>query len=474
LTDYAFGHIDRPKPEEDSLYSHPGEARSPALDVYQFGVLVYLILTEEEPTPSPPQIERLSKFEFMSKIVKHCIAADPAKRPTLPQILYAIRSNPDFLPEIDHNVYDSVAEVYFERVYRYAKPCDKELYDRPVDQPVSVDADPAALIRQARELYRNRKPADALPFVRKAAEANFPEGLYLYGMALLAGTGVPHDKPKGLEFLRKAADRNNSYATYQLGSILMETDPTRGLELLKRVARGFDPVSADATHLIARYYEMTAKDYRQARDRYSSAHEKGCIAGTVDYARVLLDERFGPVDAGEAFSVLQRAASRQSADAMFSLGSLYREGKGCDKDLQQAADWYERAAELQFAPAYLRLALLYMPNDAGTSLAKPPYGGQPLERALEYYEKAVEAKDVPAKHNLAVILFIGKGGVQKDQTRAQQLWKEAADEGFAASQVRYAECIEKMDRGLAIEYYRMAAAQKNAEAKDALARLGSA
>jgi TPR repeat protein len=470
LTDYGFGHTNHSKREEDVLYSLPNGAHSPALDVYQFGVLVYLILTETEPMSGPVQIAKLRDFDLMSKIVKHCTATEPEKRPTFPQILDAFHFNPEFIPGIDRSVYDRVAESYFERVYKYAKPSDKQLYDRPVDQQVSEDSNPSDLIRQARKLYRDGKPTEALSYVKKAADRNFPEGLYLYGIALLKGNGISQNEQMGQEFLERAAALNHVRAIYDLGSILLNARDPRGVELLQKLAEGSDPVSGDATQLIARYTETVVKDCPLAKAWYFSAHEKGSIAGTVDYARVLLDERFGDVNPTEAFAVLQRAAARESADAMFSLGSLFRDGRGCEKDLHQAADWYERATELEFTPAYLRLALMYMPNSSGVPQVRPKWG-TPLERALEYYEKAVEAKDIQAKHNLAIVLFTGMGGAAKNVERAQRLWKEAADAGFAASQVRYAECIEQSDRSLAIEYYRKAAQQGNAKAKEALTRL---
>ena len=42
------------------------------------------------------------------------------------------------------------------------------------------------------------------------------------------------------------------------------------------------------------------------------------------------------------------------------LGILYANGHGVEKDLQAAADWYQKAAEKGNASAQLALALMYL------------------------------------------------------------------------------------------------------------------
>ena len=64
-----------------------------------------------------------------------------------------------------------------------------------------------------------------------------------------------------------------------------------------------------------------------------------------------------PVEAGPV--PLREAAEAGDSKAIFEIGSRYADGRGVKSDMKQAAEWYEKSAELGFAPAQYRIGNLY-------------------------------------------------------------------------------------------------------------------
>jgi len=67
----------------------------------------------------------------------------------------------------------------------------------------------------------------------------------------------------------------------------------------------------------------------------------------------------------EALYWLRVAADRGQPLAQAALGDMYRLGEGTAKDVEQAAEWYTRAADQGVAQAHCGLARLYAGVDAG-------------------------------------------------------------------------------------------------------------
>jgi TPR repeat protein len=55
-------------------------------------------------------------------------------------------------------------------------------------------------------------------------------------------------------------------------------------------------------------------------------------------------------DYGEAYRYFLLAAGQGHADGMFAVGECYYLGTGVDKDLETAAEWYQKALDAGFEP----------------------------------------------------------------------------------------------------------------------------
>lgn len=157
--------------------------------------------------------------------------------------------------------------------------------------------------------------------------------------------------------------------------------------------------------------------------------------------------------------ILRAAALKGDPTAAYEIGVRYAEGKGVTANLEEAAKWYDRAAQAGVVPAMFRLGTLY---EKGTGVKKD------AATAQHYYLQAADRGNAKAMHNLAV-LFADGGGNGSDYKTAVQWFRKAADRGVADSQfnlgILYARGIG-VEQNLAESYkwFSLAAAQGDVDA----------
>ena len=127
-------------------------------------------------------------------------------------------------------------------------------------------------------------------------------------------------------------------------------------------------------------------------------------------------------------------------------------------NLDEAAKWYDRAAQAGLVPAIFRLGTFY---EKGLSVK------QDHDIARRYYLQAAERGNAKAMHNLAVLDADG-GGKGANYKSASQWFRKAADRGVADSQfnlgILYARGIG-VEQNLAksFKWFSLAAAQGDAD-----------
>jgi localization factor PodJL len=156
--------------------------------------------------------------------------------------------------------------------------------------------------------------------------------------------------------------------------------------------------------------------------------------------------------------LLRAAALKGDPSAAYEIGVRYAEGKGVAPDYDQAAKWYDRAAQAGVVPAVFRLGTLY---EKGLSVKKD------VDIARRYYLQAAERGNAKAMHNLAVLDADG-GGKGANYKNASLWFRKAADRGVADSQfnlgILYARGIG-VEQNLAesFKWFSLAAAQGDAD-----------
>jgi localization factor PodJL len=157
--------------------------------------------------------------------------------------------------------------------------------------------------------------------------------------------------------------------------------------------------------------------------------------------------------------VLRAAALKGDPTAAYEVGVRFAEGKGIAPNLDEAAKWYDRAAQAGVVPAIFRLGTFY---EKGLSVKKD------VDIARRYYLQAAERGSAKAMHNLAVLDADG-GGKGANYKSASTWFRKAADRGVADSQfnlgILYARGIG-VEQNLAesFKWFSLAAAQGDADA----------
>ena len=156
--------------------------------------------------------------------------------------------------------------------------------------------------------------------------------------------------------------------------------------------------------------------------------------------------------------MLRAAALKGDPTAAYEIGVRFAEGKGIAANYDEAAKWYDRAAQAGVVPAIFRLGTFY---EKGLSVKKD------VDIARRYYLLAADRGNAKAMHNLAVLDADG-GGKGANYKNASQWFRKAADRGVADSQfnlgILYARGIG-IEQNLAesFKWFSLAAAQGDAD-----------
>jgi TPR repeat protein len=187
-------------------------------------------------------------------------------------------------------------------------------------------------------------------------------------------------------------------------------------------------------------------------------------ASDVDPERKAEGVPLDKVEPAKAIPACLEALSQHpnSARFQFQLGRAYAQSG----DHQQAASWYQKAAETGFALAQNNLATMYM---KGLGVPKDE------AKAFAWFRKAAERGIVQAQSNVGISYEFGNG-VAKDAVQAAIWYRKAAERGFAQAEfnlgVMYLNGVGVPKNDLeAFSWTRKAAEQGHAKAQFNLGRM---
>lgn len=135
----------------------------------------------------------------------------------------------------------------------------------------------------------------------------------------------------------------------------------------------------------------------------------------------------------EALERVEKLAAAGNAEALFTCGMLHYYGLGLAKDLPQAIDCYQRAADLGSVESLSNLGSIYESADSGSL--------RDLTKAKYYYEKSAQKACSVAAYDLGAI-YLGGHGEPPDPCKAVYWFKRAAQQNFAPALYQLANCYE--------------------------------
>src|SRR5439155_684214 len=179
---------------------------------------------------------------------------------------------------------------------------------------------------------------------------------------------------------------------------------------------GMNKVWIDRAKAVALLQSVSAQHYPEAEARLAFFTKIGLWPVLKDPAKA---EDLAKQSLSDG---LIAAADHGRATAQEALGVLYVLGIGVGVHSNEAAEWYQKAANQGYAED--DLGLLYQ---KGIGVAKHS------SKAVELYQKAANQGDAEAQTNLGWLYETGTG-VAKDLSKAVELYQKAADQGNAYAQ----------------------------------------
>ena len=255
----------------------------------------------------------------------------------------------------------------------------------------------------------NTNHADnAVKWFKQAAAKGHTGAIYYYGNLLHKGMGVAQDKAKGAKYLELAASKGFPMANYQLGRIFYEGD---GIE----------------------------QDYSKAAQYLTKAALKGNAQAKWLLGNCYLNGHGVPQDFYRATQWLAEVGATSHQKEMNKL--LHEDNEGLfsqylmglrkyyvDKDYASAIDYFTKVNKAKNPEGATML---------GVCLANKDYTKRNLKKAIKTLTKACETSDV-ANYYLSAMYETGTG-VDKDDKKALELLRTAADKGIAYAQCKLAD-----------------------------------
>lgn len=248
--------------------------------------------------------------------------------------------------------------------------------------PVAM-ADTAAPSEEARAQYemgeyyytQERDFAKAVECMTVAAEQGVPEAQTELGVWYYSGQGVDANIATAMEWWQAAADQGNTEAMRYLGYCYEEGEgvPANAATAVTYYKQAADLGDPAAMTTLGYCYDAgigVAPDKATSVEYYSQA----ASAGDCEAQMMLGMESFEKGDYQRAKVYLQAAATQGEVEAQYTLGYMYANGLGVDKDKDQAGYWWKLAGKNGNMDAIMNLFLLNNNGNGYTTLVKGSTG----------------------------------------------------------------------------------------------------
>jgi TPR repeat protein len=288
--------------------------------------------------------------------------------------------------------------------------------------------------------------AEAVKWLRKAAEQDYANAQCNLGCCYYNGQGVAKDYVAAFRWFREAAGQHVAAAQFNLGLCYFND---RGVaknevEAVKWCRRAAEQNFVQAQNDLGLCYargQGVAKDAVEAVKWYRRAAEQNLVQAQNNLGLCYAKGQGVAKGYAEAVKWYRKAAEQNCAEAQNSLGLCYAKGQGVAKDYAETVKWYRKAAEQNCAEAQYGLGYCC-------------YDGQGVPRdyveAVKWFRKAAEQNCAEAQDALGYCCYNGQG-VAKDELEAVKWYRKAAEQGYAKAQDALGLCCVK-GRGVAKDY----------------------
>jgi len=167
----------------------------------------------------------------------------------------------------------------------------------------------------------------------------------------------------------------------------------------------------------------------------------------------------------KAYKNYEKATHQGNAEALYRLGYLHEAGLGVDQNIEKAADYYLKSADLGHDKAAYHVGMWFKLGKIGNA--------KDYIKALQMFTKATNLGNIDAANSLAVLLQQGGSGVDKDYDSASQWFIYAANKGNTEAMFNLGLMYEcgtgvPISYEKAFEWYEKAAKAGDSDAKNKL------
>jgi hypothetical protein len=317
-------------------------------------------------------------------------------------------------------------------------------------------------------LARAQRYADAVQQFTAARRAGNVWAAMALGTLTLNGSGVPKSPETAAGLFREAADAGAPRANYNLGWLYaygagVAQDANEAARLYHRAIDGGDGLGYSGLAYLS--LGATPPRYAEAARWAEQAADAGF--GDSRLAQVLgwgyLTGNGVRRDAALAAKWYGEAARQGSAESMYELSLMARDGIGLPKDAHDAAGWMQQAAEHGDAQAQLELARMLI---AGTGVASDHHA------AYRWALEAAKADLVQAQVLVASMAFDGDGAA-RNHPEAVAWFRKAAEHGDTFAMVQLGLLLRDGDGTTrsgpeAMQWFRQAADRGSVQGEEAL------
>lgn len=275
--------------------------------------------------------------------------------------------------------------------------------------------------------------AAAVRLLRKAAEQGVAEARYNLACCCQQGEGTAKDEKEAYNLFRKLADGGHMPSVYRVGmcyatgsGVAKNTD--EALKYLNKAARnGFPEALLNKGIILA----SVQGNYTAAAECFREAAKQGIAAAEYQYGLCLIHGRGCRPDIPAGLKLLNAAAEKDYAEAVFALGVLYGDGiPGIAPRPETATKYFLRA-----------VALLQPRAEQGDAAAQTLLGCSyymglgviiNYTTAVSWFKKAAAQSNADAMYYLGLCYGSGKG-VPRDSVPAKSWLKKAAELGHTTA-----------------------------------------
>lgn len=276
--------------------------------------------------------------------------------------------------------------------------------------------------------------ADFPQLLEKARQGD-AQAQYEVGRGYSLGDGVHKNEKEALRWYRLSAAQNNSYGQnglgwYYLNGISVQQD---GEEALKWFRLAAEQKNAKAQNNLGHYY-CAASNYVEAIKWFKLAAEQQLPSAQYLLGLEYLEGTYAKQDDYKAAEWLLKAAESGHPEAQFDFGLMCFFGKGVSESEDEARVWNDKAAKQGFEAAIQERSHLYL-NVSNSFHLRHICCVPNSDSALSFVDLFA------AQGNAKAQFFLGKvwvfcGDSKEERDVGYQLYRQAAEQGFAEAQFR--------------------------------------